>query len=176
MVWYHHISSGQPLSSGRLGCQPRPGIILGHSPFDRLVQPHFVPAVDDDGPPIGQSVTYQGHLDHHWILDFLHPGIDPAEDMRVCNGLQVSQLPWIVEHDPGQSASVDFAAIDDLRPSFHDLFERRAIGTEDFVTDAVGVDGVETVSFEKLSHLGLPRGETAAEDPTMLLRTHEAGR
>lgn len=177
MVGYHTVSHRQPFGARWLCNESCPGIVLSHPPVHRTLQLDLIPAIDDDPAPAGpEGVIQYRDFHYHVGIDFLHSGLDRVEDMGVCDRLQSSELTLFGENDGRQGTTVDLAAVDNLGPSLDDLFERRSIGAEDLVPDAVGVDGMHTMFIEKLPYLTLARGEPTTEDPSMLLRTHEAGR
>lgn len=116
------------------------------------------------------------NFDDDRYIHVLHSVIDPVEDMRVCDRLQGRQLAPVVEDDLGKRPTIDFAVCYNHRPTLGDLIERRAVGRQDFVPDAVSVNRVPAVLLENPSHLAFARCKTAAEYPSLLLSVHGMGR
>jgi len=81
----------------------------------------------------------QRHLDHRHGRKPLQFRLDPAEDERMSDRLEFSELFRIGEYDPAEGLAVYLAFEDDLRPSRRD--RSPSLVGEDSVTDRIGVDG-----------------------------------
>jgi len=177
VVGDHEIGGCEPLGTGRLGLHPRSCVFLAHPTLGGTGKSYVVTAVDHDPlPVVPKTMAQQRDLHHHCPVDIFDAALDHLEDVGVSDPLECGQLTWLVEDNRSQGRPVDLTVTDHMGPAFGHLGESRSIGVDHEVADAVGIDGHDPGVGQVLAHLALARGETAAQYPSVLLRTHEARR